>query len=181
MFSFSYTYVVCMGACPNHGPKSDFTWASASTLRCIIYGQRPQTELLKCHFSFHLMVAAQSDLCDNTEWSKCHSQNYTGKRSICILYQINLEKSILYPCTVANTSTVSAHLLKYSRENNLKESLVNIFVWKHSFFYCGAIRYFLEHTSTEHHLFQINKHMNMLKLSVQSENITTKPTTPQKS
>lgn len=66
MFSFSYTYVVCMGACPNHGPKSDFTWASASTLRCIIYGQRPQTELLKCHFSFHLMVAAQSDLCDNT-------------------------------------------------------------------------------------------------------------------
>lgn len=87
----TYTYVVCMGACPNHGPKSDFIWASASTLRCIIYGQRPQTELLKCHFSFHLMVAAQSDLCDNTEWSKCHSQNYTGKRSICILYQINLE------------------------------------------------------------------------------------------
>lgn len=47
-------------------------------------------------------------------------------------------------------------------------------------FYCGAISYFLEHTSTEHHLFQINKHMNILKLSVQSENITTKPTTPPK-
>lgn len=75
--------------------------------------------------------------------------------------------------------TVSAHLLKYSRENNLKESLVNICL--ELLIYCGAIRYFLEHTSTEHHLFQINKHMNMLKLSVQSENITTKPTTPQKS
>lgn len=47
-------------------------------------------------------------------------------------------------------------------------------------FYFGAISYFLEHTSTEHHLFQINKHMNILKLSVQSENITTKSTTPQR-
>lgn len=35
------------------------------TLKCIIHGSPPLTELLKCNFSFHLMVATPSDLSCN--------------------------------------------------------------------------------------------------------------------